>query len=206
MTKSKLLPLLFILGLTGCTDTVDSVCREYRAANNECIDALMMVTSEAQAERMTARIFKPMKDRYGAIDTKLKIVRANRDMDELIKETFESDQLHLYLTDLQINLQRYSLELTRLRNLRRQLVEREKELLGDPNAVVNAADVCPKLNDLLTIPGPLDVLEKALFEPDVIRMMSEFPNKKVKNYDELFTKFSKRRQIFLPAKNIVLVQ
>ena len=51
MKKRCLLVLCLVAGLSGCTDTIDSVTREYRNANNEAIDAMMMVTSEARAGR-----------------------------------------------------------------------------------------------------------------------------------------------------------
>ncbi len=206
MTRYKILMLFLVFGLAGCTDNVDTVCREYRATNNEAIDALMMVTSEAHADRLTVRIFKPLKDRYAAIDYKLKLVRANREKPEFAKEVLESDAFQLYLTDLQINVQRFGLEICRLRDLRRKIIERERELLGDPNANVNPAELCPKLNALLTTPGVLDELDKNLFEPELMRALTEFPGFKMKSYDDIFVKFAKRRATFLPARNIVLVQ
>ena len=155
MTKYKLiLMLLFLLVVSGCTDSVETVTREYRAANNECIDALMMVTNEAQAKQLTIRIFKPMESRYGEINRKLGLVKLNRSDAEFVKECYESDSLHLYLTDLQINAQRLTLEMLRIRRLVNALVEREEEALraaGDANPKVHPKDICPFLLDLVHV-------------------------------------------------------
>ena len=64
MKKRCLLVMCLLAGLSGCTDTIDTVTREYRNTNNEGVDAMMMVNSDAQAGIMIARIFKPSTDRY----------------------------------------------------------------------------------------------------------------------------------------------
>src|SRR5258708_6294163 len=115
MMRFRLLVLGLVLVSAGCTDSIDTVTREFRALNNEAIDALMMITTEAQAKRMTVRVFRPMSEKYQAINKKLTIVRANRDKAEFAKEMLESDSFHIYLTDLQLNGARRDLEIQRLK-------------------------------------------------------------------------------------------
>src|SRR5207253_7776082 len=91
MMRFRLLLLGLVFGAVGCTDSIDTVTREYRALNNEAIDALTMITTEAKAQEMTIRVFKPMRDKYMAIDKKLTIVKSNRDKPEFAKEVLESD-------------------------------------------------------------------------------------------------------------------
>ena len=210
MTKGKLLLLASILGLAGCTDSVDTLTREYRATTNEAIDAMMMITNETQAARMAERILKPMGDRYKAIDRKLGIVKDNRGPSAWAKEVLESDGMQLYLSDLHMNIQRYGLEMTRLRNLRKQILDRERELLieaGDANPVIKPELICPKLDALVMKKENLDVLEKQLMQPDLVKEMSSFPTMKgaTEVYDKAWAKFAERRATFLPQCEIKLV-
>jgi hypothetical protein len=217
MTKARLTLFALLLGAVGCTDNIDTVSREYRALNNEAIDALMMVTTEAKAKEMTIRVFKPMQKRYQDIDRKLTIVKSNRDKGEFVKEMLESDGFHLYLTDLQVNSQRLTLEVLRLRNLRDQYVERERELLkeeGENPGFIDPKKVCPWIVDLVTVEvgGPmggggqdvLDPLKKALTKPEILNHFSQFPQWKVKDFDKMFLNFRDRRKVFTPAREIRL--
>jgi hypothetical protein len=187
MMKYKLPLLALVLVSTGCTDDFDSVAREYRATTNEAIDALMMVTSEKAAERMTVRVLKPMAARYTAIDKKLDLVRKNRTKAEIVKEVFESDGVHIYLTDLQVNQERLDLEMKRLKHLYK--------------AEIDAGETCPKLDELVK-EGVLEPLKKHLKESDLVRMMTkEFPNWKVPSHNDLLTKHLERRKTFLPKRD-----
>src|SRR5205085_11426354 len=78
IARSRLILIGLLFLVVGCTDNIDSVTREYRAVNNEAIDALMMITTEAKAREMTIRVFKPLLKRYEGINNKLKIVKSNR--------------------------------------------------------------------------------------------------------------------------------
>src|SRR5205085_8117771 len=103
----------------------------------------------------TIRVFKPLQKRYEGINNKLKIVKSNREKFEYAKEVLESDGFHLYLSDLQVNGQRFALEILRLRNLRNQYVERERELLmaegeADPG-FIDPKRVCPWIHDLVEV-------------------------------------------------------
>jgi len=187
--KFPLLTLTFLAA--GCTDDVDSVTREYRATTNEAIDALMMVTSEASAHRMTERVLKPMQKRYEAIDKKLGLVKYNRTKAEFAKEVLESDGVHIYLTDLMVNHGRLALEMKRLKHLYK--------------TEIDAGEVCPKLEELVKDKAPiLEPLKKNLEEPELLRMMKEFQNWKVSSYDELLKKHMERRKTFLPKRDINL--
>jgi hypothetical protein len=192
MMRCKLLFFAFVLTAAGCTDDVDSITREYRATTNEAIDALMMVTNEAAAKRMTLRVLKPMAKRYGDIDKKLSNLRSNRDKAPFVKEVFESDGVQIYLTDLTVNRQRYSLEITRLRNL---------------YAEIKAADeTCPSLEDLVTKDTLLEPLRKHLKESELVAVMTKFPSWKVPNYDQMYAKFAERRATFVPQREIQLIK
>jgi len=191
MMKYKLPLLALIFLAAGCTDDVDSVTREYRATTNEAIDALMMVTSEASAHRMTERVLKPMQKRYEAIDKKLGLVKYNRTKAEFAKEVLESDGVHIYLTDLMVNHGRLALEMKRLKHLYK--------------TEIDAGEVCPKLEELVKDKAPiLEPLRKNLEEPELARMMKEFPNQKVSSYDELLKKHMERRKTFLPKRDVNL--
>jgi hypothetical protein len=194
---SLILGLVFLLA--GCTDNVDSVTREFRNLNNEVIDAMMTVTTEKQAARMKARIFKPMRERYSEIERKLKIVRANRDKKPFVKEVMESDGMQVYLTDLAVNRQRFALEMVRLRNV-------HKQLLDDADPQVGPQKVCPILHEMVTKEDFFEPLRKQLYSPTLVGMLLEFPRWKVEEYDDMFMKFAKRRQAFLPPRDIQLVR
>jgi hypothetical protein len=47
-------------------------------------------------------------------------------------------------------------------------------------------------------------LKKNLKEPELTRMMKEFPNWKVSSYSELLAKHMERRKTFLPKRDINL--
>lgn len=191
MMKYKLTLLALICVAAGCTDDVDSVVREYRATTNEAIDALMMVTSEAAADRMTVRVLKPMQKRYENIDKKLGLVKYNRTKAEFVKEVLESDGVHIYLTDLMVNHGRLDLEMKRLKHLYK--------------AEIDAGEVCPKLEELVKDKSSiLEPLKKNLEDPELRRMMKEFPNWKVASYNELLTKFTERHKTFLPKRDVKL--
>jgi len=197
--KTKLLPLGLLFFAVGCTDTFDTICREYRNTNNEAIDALTMVTDNDSAKRYTMRIFGPMMHRYKDIDTKVKIIEVNRTKSDFVKELFESDGFQLYIADLEVNRQRMALEVTRLRYLLKQYGDKERDRLdaeGERNKEVNLAVVCKELYDLVEIESNLEPLRNQLTKPKLFDMMAQFPNWKVKNYEILYGKFiEKRKQI-----------
>ena len=112
--KTRLILVVILLGmLAGCTDTADSISREYRNQINEGLDAMMLVTNEATAKRMNVRVFKPMGERFTDIDRRLGIVRANRAKKEFVTEFFESDSVHMYIGEIYLNRKRFELELLR---------------------------------------------------------------------------------------------
>jgi hypothetical protein len=74
----------------------------------------------------------------------------NRKKTELMKEILTSDSVHLYLSDLELNAQRFTLEMLRIKRVVNELVEREKEIQG-ADVVVSPKDVCPYLLNLVYV-------------------------------------------------------
>jgi hypothetical protein len=186
-----------VLCLVGCTDTVDSVTREYRNANNEAIDAMMLVTSERRADDMIKRVFKTSTERYQAIDKRLETVERNTaKKKDFVKNVFESNGVHLYLNELEINAQRFSLEVIRMRNLAKQLVEKEKP--GAELNDVSMQEVCPKIHELIRPGSPyLSTLRTQLESPKLVQMMEQFEAWGGSDYkDKLWPIFEKKRAVF----------
>jgi hypothetical protein len=206
------LPLVVLtLVCAGCVDSWDTEMREYRNTNNEVIDAMMMVTSESQAEGMTARVFKPMGERYEAIDKKLGILVIGAAKKDIVKEVFESDGVHMYLTELEVNRQRFALEMTRLRNLRQQILDAEMAELkrqGDANPKVDAQKICPKLDDLVSNGDTLRKIREQLGpKAPLLDLMNQFGTwKQVQTFPEMVVEFKKRRELFESKKPVILVQ
>ena len=148
-----LAPILILL-LAGCTDNIDSITREFRNCNNEAIDAMMMITNDEQAGRMTMRVLKPIGQRYQDIEFKLKAWQSNRNSNkETVEEIFNSNGFYLYMAELEVNRQRYGLEKARLRNLYKQLQNDKLEKMraaGDNDPVIeDPRSACPNLFDLV---------------------------------------------------------
>jgi hypothetical protein len=205
--KPKLLLVILIFTMVGCTDTIDSVCREYRNTNNEIIDALMMVTDEDSADRMKKRVIDPAVFRYRDIDARLTIVRSNRTKKEFVKETLESDGFQLYLTDLEVNRQRLSLEICRLRNLAEGYEKEERKKLNDPEQPVNLASVCPTLHKFVYMEGTLQPVMEQLKQPKLLDMVAQFGDWKVEGLGEMLKAFNaKREKSFQVKQKIDLVK
>jgi hypothetical protein len=140
MMKAKWLLSLGIVALAGCTDTIDSICREYRNTDNEVIDALMMITTEEKAAEMNTRVFKGLKERYKRIDDKYKAWEINQETNlELVKQILTSDGMHLYRAELAKNRKRFALEMQRLSKLRSQYLEDAED--GDLKRVAPTLEV-----------------------------------------------------------------
>jgi hypothetical protein len=201
----RIVPLLFLLTAAGCVDNADSIAREFRNANNEGLDAMMMVTSEAQAGRMKIRVFAPLGDRLKFIERKLDIMDTNLGAKALAREILTSDGMHLYLAELQVNGQRYGLEMTRLRNLYEQYLERERELLrarGEPANNVQGQEVCPELHAIVVTGTTIKPLEQQLKSPKVLDWMNNWAGR----VDEKTMKiFKAKRELFAPKVDFKLV-
>jgi hypothetical protein len=198
MKKRHLAIVGFLLGLSGCTDTPDSVCREYRNAINEAIDAMMFITDEPSAKRMTVRILKPMTERFRAIDFKMRIVRSNRTKPEFAEEVLTSDGVQMYITELEVNQQRYSLELTRLCQVFAKLEEAE---VNEGDAAKNN----PALKALVLEKSDiLSPLEEQLTSPKLYAEMSNIPLWKLKEQEKLMKVFNDKRKVFKPRDPVRL--
>lgn len=178
--KKRILLVLALTAAAGCVDTPDSVCREYRNANNEHIDALMMVTGETQAKNMTIRVFSQMSDRYKALDKKWDIMETNwgRGPDfQAMKDFLESDGLHLYRAEYRANAQRCSLELARIRDLLEQLMERAKRKAQEEGGnleEVTAPALFPTLNAIVNTKSTVGILRTQLESPRLEALLSRF--------------------------------
>jgi hypothetical protein len=182
MKKTHIAFAVFIVAFVGCTDTIDTVTREYRNTNNEVVDALMMITDERSATRMKLRIFDQMLARYNTIDGHLKTVTDNRSRKEFVKEYYESDGLLLYKADLQVNQLRFNLESRRLQALVDQYVlikQKELDAKGD-RTPVNAQELCP---NLWKVAKSLELMKPAidqLYKPKLTEMEKNFDQWKLK--------------------------
>lgn len=191
--KARIAIITILLGfLAGCTDTADSVSREYRNQINEGLDALMFVTTEESAKQMSLRIFKPMGDRFTDIDRRLGIVRSNRTKKEFVTEFFESDSVHMYLSEISINRQRFALEKTRIRDLVQQYKKRDEE--------------CPSLLALVDDGADLGPLKTQLEQPKINEYIASFGDWKIDNFPELLAKFKAKREKFAPRGGLNLVK
>lgn len=160
--------------LAGCAESVESISREYRNANNEAIDAMMMVINEEQAVRMKARVFLPLRDRYQELDRKLASLRVNRTRKELARELSESEGVKLYVAELAINRQRFDLETTRLRNLLKQTLDHERQKRIDSGEIdpqVDPGKVCPILFELAAPDVNLAVVCEQLKNPKIMEII-----------------------------------
>lgn len=193
-----------LLAAVGCTDTIDTITREYRNTTNEGIDALMMVTDNDSAAQMTNRVFKRMVIRYKEIDDKLKIVEANRSKKEMVKEVYESNGFQIYLNELDMNRQRMSLEVARLRSVIKEYEKEERARLdeeGKFNEEPNMKEVCPRLYDLIYGNSELEVLRTQIVQPKILEIVAQFPTWKVDTYPMLYSKFMERRATFARDDN-----
>ena len=176
--KKRILLVLALVSVVGCVDTPNSVCLEFRNANNEHIDALMMVTNETQAQRMSIRVFSKMSDRYVALDRKWEIMETNwgrtPDLDTM-KAFLEADGLHLYRAEYRANAQRCTLELARLRNLVEQIKTREAQAAQDEGREQKpVSELCPSLNAMVHTPSVLGPLRMQLEKPKLEDTLSRF--------------------------------
>lgn len=202
--KSRILVfLLLVIAGAGCTDTADSISREYRNQINEGVDGMMFVTSESAAGRMKVRVFKPMGERFKEIDKKLEIYKSNRaDRTDWVGSIYQSDGVHLYLAELEVNRRRSELEMTRIRDLYKKtlVAHRERLIAQGEDGNFDAAQTFPNLHDLAESKTTLDPLFQQLKEPKLAEYMKQFTEKeykeKVKDFDRLFAIHQAKVKLF----------
>jgi hypothetical protein len=174
--------------LVGCTDTIDTLTREYRNATNELVDALMMITDEASAKSYTNRVIKPSTARYKEIDNKLTIVRANRTKKEFVEEVLDSNGFLLFQADRMLNQERLALEKKRLLHLKRQYQQKGEQ--------------CPSIASL-AVGAELDTLKQQLEQPKLIDMFNQFKDWKVDTFQDKIGKYNdKWEKVFKPKVKI----
>ncbi len=150
--KKRACLALVLTCLAGCSnDTAHSLSRDYRNINNECIDALMMVTSEGRAKFATDKIFKTFPDRVGPVDKREQTYEQNTDDKIVMLEMISSESVAILFAENGIIQKRLKLEQDRIRNLvdskvRTEVEKRKAE--GEANPVVKARDLWPNLSDL----------------------------------------------------------
>jgi hypothetical protein len=164
--------VLFLL--TGCTETIDSVSREYRNATNEGIDALMMITDDRSAEIMRSRVFVHLSSRFKTIDEHFQVVKDNRSNIDFIKEMLESDGFQMYFTESTVNAERFWMEVQRIENVADIYIKKKRDADNDfassadevrQKACPNLAKFCRlteqtirKGNELPKVPSELETL------------------------------------------------
>src|ERR1041385_2718370 len=132
MMRCRLSVVFLLLVLTGCTDTIDSVTREYRNGLNEGIDAMMMITDEKSAAVMRSRVFNHLPTRFKSIDEHLNTVKDNRATNLIFAtEMLESDGFQLYFTETRINADRFWVELERIEHVAGLYVKKKREEEND---------------------------------------------------------------------------
>ncbi len=106
----------------------------------------------------------------------------------MVEETFKSNGFYLYIAELEINKDRFAVEITRLRNLKKQYEDRN-------SSAANAREACPSLFDLIETENVLGPVRKQLLTPKIKQILDRFPNSKVKDYPNLYEIFEKNRKI-----------
>jgi hypothetical protein len=162
MRKLRFAPLAFFaLFLAGCADTMDSLAREMRNANNEAIDALMLITDADQAKRVETRVLKPLAERYQNIDGRLDVWAANRTKKDRAAEIQASAGYDLFMAELPTNKKRFDLEQARLRDLYEKSVKKARDDgIDDAQAGARLASL-----KMLATQNGLDFINKQLSEP-----------------------------------------
>lgn len=190
--KSRMCILVALFPLAGCVDTPDSVAKEFRNANNEHIDAMMMVTNDTQAERMTVRVFSRMKERYDALDKKWDIMQqgmGRNPSQDTIREFLWADGVHLYRAEYRPNAQRFTLEMARLRDLYKKTLDAAKKAAQDrgedPDKVIGE-NVCKALHTVVMQKATLDPLRGQLEKPKMEQLLQFFENRAEKDTFKIY--------------------
>jgi len=163
---------------------------------------MTFVTSERTAKEKLVRVFKPMVARFKDIDERTqKVLNNSPSKMEFVKNAYESESVHLYLTEMQINTQRYALEVNRLRNLVKQEIEHEKavrEKRGDP-LDFDEREVCPTLYDIAMREQEIDAIKNQIKTSKLMELIDQTASRgKIENYEKLLETFKKKREAFAP--------
>jgi hypothetical protein len=152
--KKKVWLALVLCSVAGCSnDSAHTLSRDYRNMNNECIDAMMMVTSESRAKFAATKIFKPFPDRIGPLDQRTANFEQNTDDNVIVLQVVNTESVAILFAENSINQRRFKLEQDRIKNLVAFKIRTEEDKLkaeGQANPVVKAGDKWPNLNDFAT--------------------------------------------------------
>jgi hypothetical protein len=209
--KARFLLVTILLGLlTGCTDTADSLAREYRNQINEGLDAMMLVTDNHTAQRMTVRVFKPMDARFKEIDRRLEIVKSNRTTKGFVVEFCESDSVAMYVAEVFANRKRFSQEMSRLKTLTKKTIEQEKEAHEKSGSQDpwDPSKACPDLQKVANEASTLSALEEQLNKtPKIFGFLDGFKTAKLegiegilKDHQRRVEKFDSQKLVTFPLK------
>ena len=143
--KKKAWLALALCCVAGCSnDSAHSLSRDYRNINNECIDGLMMVTSEARAKFVTEKIFKTFSDRIGPVDKRAASYEQNTDDSVIVMQMVTTESVAMLFAENKINQRRLKLEQDRLKNLlefNRQTELDNLKAEGQANPDVNVREI-----------------------------------------------------------------
>src|SRR4051794_14561883 len=115
--KKHLALLLFLGCSAGCRDSADTLSRDYRNLNNEAIDALMMITSEGQAQAMHVRVLKDFGNRIQGVNDRCKNWKQNNEKEDYGSQIYTSDSVLILAVESEMNKERLDLETKRLKAL-----------------------------------------------------------------------------------------
>ena len=158
--------------LTGCSDSAGTLSRDYRNLNNEFVDGLMMVTSEARAKQVTEKIINPYSQRIEQVDKRMDNWELNKEREDVARDTFTEESVVLLFAENKWNQKRIAIEKARLQNLLEQL-KRDKPG-ADPRTE------WPNLADLASGAKLAPALQNMQTGGKFVSLIQKFPQWKLK--------------------------
>jgi hypothetical protein len=205
--KKRVWIALALCCLAGCSnDTANSLSRDYRNINNECVDGLMMVTSESRAKFVNEKIFKTYSDRVALIDKRAANYQQNTDDVQIIRETLNSESLAILFAEISANKKRMDLETARIRKIFDTRVKEHMDRFkagGDKDAEARAKEETrkewPNLSAFAEAHAQTTVAREWVKDNALATLVSKFPTKqwdgprgRVPEFKELMEKFSEK--------------
>jgi hypothetical protein len=191
-----------LIFVTGCTESAGGLSRDYRNLNNECIDSLMMITSERRASLANTKILgKLYQEKIQTIDKRFDNWLMNQEEKDVVKDVLSSESVVILIAENKINKKRLEFEMARLKRLLDTRVKDETERRkanGDANANVDPEKVFPHLNAAASgsFIGPLQQqLDRGTKFQDLLNKIQNDKNwqkYRPPNFDQLMEDFTKR--------------